>query len=75
MPFEDAGGWETCENCIRRMRALFAEDHRRDMRVIDDRGLVVASTDDPWSSSRNVVDGSTVPVGHPRHDGHQLRVG
>ena len=42
--FQDDGDWSTCEECIHRMRSLFDSDYRRDLRVIDDRGVVVAST-------------------------------
>lgn len=48
-PFQDDGDWSTCEECLLRMRSLFDSDYRRDLRVIDDRGMVVASTIRPPS--------------------------
>jgi hypothetical protein len=42
--YQDDGDWASCEDCVQRMRALFEADFRRDLRVIDDRGVVVAST-------------------------------
>lgn len=61
--YQDDGDWASCEDCVRRMRALFEADYRRDLRVIDDRGMVVASTD--RSSPRPQPDSGKVAAPNP----------
>ncbi len=43
--FEDAGDWTTCARCMATMRRLIAEDYRREIRVVDDHGTIIASTE------------------------------
>jgi len=42
--FRDGSEWCTCEECIRMMRSQFSAHPTRDFQVVDESGLVVAST-------------------------------
>lgn len=42
--FRDDNEWFSCDDCIARMRSLFDEHSQRDFRIVDEHGIVVAST-------------------------------
>lgn len=42
--FRDDDEWFSCDECIRRMWSLFAGHPQRDFRIVDDHGIVIATT-------------------------------
>jgi hypothetical protein len=43
-PFRDGSDWCSCNECILLMRSQFAVNPTRDFQVVDESGLVIAST-------------------------------
>jgi hypothetical protein len=43
-PFRDGSDWCSCNECILLMRSQFAANPSRDFQVVDESGLVIAST-------------------------------
>ncbi|HEY3898148.1 MAG TPA: hypothetical protein VGM54_06015 [Chthoniobacter sp.] len=43
-PFRDGSDWCSCNECILIMRSQFAANPTRDFQVVDESGLVIATT-------------------------------
>ncbi len=57
--FYETPDWLSCDECIRRMRSLLAEDPSREFQIVDDHRVVVVST------LANARHGTSVGGGRP----------